>query len=229
MAKSALPLLLGAAAAFLILSKKNGGGGTAQTNIHIVEEGDKLESLLTEALEFPGGERLVIVMSSFEAYGPAKVSEALLPYAQANPKAFFVVIAGPGLDAAASWFGDDASSAPTNKFGVFIADSVADASNMKTGVTAENAAATLDELIKWSVETALTAESASPGTNGTLGLGVRLQATTMSTNGASRGLASGPTTGTNGDGFGVTSTPAGFDAEVVDAAVKDGLALMFSS
>lgn len=228
MAKSALPLLLGAAAAFLILSKKNGGGGT-QANIHIVEEGDSIESLLQEAVKFSGGERLALVISSFDPYGPSKVSEALLPYAQANPKVFYVVIAGPGLDAAAAWFGPDGSSAPANKFGVFIADSVGEADRFEDGITAENAAAKLDELIKWSVNKEFTAQG-SGGIQG-MKLTTSSKATTMSAS-TNRGLAAGPKTGTTGPGtdpgFGLASAPVGFSPEVVDSAVQDALSIMFS-
>lgn len=230
MAKSALPLILGAAAAFLVLSKRNGGGGTAQGNIHIVEEGDSFESLIQDAVAFPGGERLAIVVSSFDAYGPSKVSEALLPYAQANPKIYFVVIAGPGLDAVASWFGDSSTgSADANKFGAFIADDVGEADKLQAGITAENAAAKLDELLKWSVDTQLTAEVSGGGLQG-MRLNTSSTATPMSVNLGGFKSVTGTGTGTApGSGLGLASGPVGLSPDVVNDAIHGALNLMFGA
>ena len=112
MAKSPLPLILGAAAAFLILGKKKGAPTVTQHNVYLIETGDSSEVLVTA-----GGYPAISIISSVAGMTSEAIAAHILPVAQANPDIQFV-IAGVGApaDQTSQWVGESAALA--NQIGV---------------------------------------------------------------------------------------------------------------
>jgi len=219
---NALPLLLGAAAVFMLMGK----GGAVQTNVHIVDKGDTKEAFFAKAASFQGGERVVAIFSTVAGLSQNQIGAAIHPYAQANPKVFFVVFAGPGLEVGGEWMGLPLTTAPTGRLVSAVANAAGsgEATSTIDSVTSENAAAELDDLIKWSLETELT--SASSGGAG----GLQISARTAGTANASLvglGLASAATPGPSGNGM--TGTTATFGSGGVGAAVSAGAGRIFGA